>query len=92
MKKFVAIGHWDFNKNITCTAGDARTMKDFGDELRANGFTAYIIISEKRLNEYKSADIFGKLDMISFRNRHAIDIQDYLQECMDIIDSKLAAI
>ena len=28
MKKYIAIGHWDFSKNITCTAGDAKTMKD----------------------------------------------------------------
>lgn len=29
--------------------------------------------------------------MISFRNRHAMDIRDYLDECMDIIENKLAA-
>jgi hypothetical protein len=32
------------------------------------------------------------MDMISSRNRHAIDIEDYMSECMDIIESKLAAI
>ncbi|MBQ1791796.1 MAG: hypothetical protein II008_16590 [Oscillospiraceae bacterium] len=92
MKKFVAIGHWDFNKNITCAAGDAATRKEFEGDLKGNGFTAYMIFSEKKLNEYKAADIFGKMDMISSRNRHAIDIEDYMSECMDIIESKLAAI
>lgn len=91
MTKYIAIGHWDFNQNITCNADEAKTMKDFREELRANGFTAYIILSEKKLNEYKAADVFGRLDMISNRNRHAMDIADYLDQCMDIIDSKLAA-
>lgn len=92
MKKFVAIGHWDFNKNITCTVGDANTRKEFESDVKCNGFITYIIFSEKRLNEYKAADVFGKVDMISSRNRHAIDIEDYLSECMDIIESKLATI
>lgn len=91
MTKYIAIGHWDFNKNITCAASEAKTKKDFREELKANGFTAYITMSEQKLNEYKAADIFGRMEMIPSRNRHAIDIEDYLNECMDIIESKLAA-
>lgn len=92
MKKFVAIGHWDYSKNITCTAGDAYTKKEFEADIKGNGFIAYMIFSEKKINEYKAADIFGKMDMISSCNRHAIDIEDYMNDCMDIIESKLAAI
>lgn len=92
MKKFVAIGHWDSSKNITSVAGDSRDRKAFADDLKNNGFVAYMIFSEKKISEYKEADIFGKMDMISSRNRHAIDIEDYLNECMDIIEDKLAAI
>lgn len=92
MKKFVAIGHWDFNKNVTCVAGDANTRKEFENDIKCNGFIAYMIFSEKKISEYKAADIFGRLDMIPSRNRHAIDIEDYMSECMDIIEDKLAAI
>ncbi len=91
MKKYIAIGHWDFSKNITCTVGEARTMNEFKADLKPNGFTAYIVMSVQKVDEYKDADIFGKVDMISSRNRHAMDIRDYLDECMDIIESKLAA-
>lgn len=92
MKKFVAIGHWDYSQNITCVVSDANTHKEFEHDLKGNGFIGWMIFSEKKLNEYKAADIFGKMDMISSRNRHAIDIEDYMSECMDIIESKLAAI
>lgn len=92
MKKFVAIGHWDYTRNVTCVAGDANTRKEFESDLKGNGFVAYIIFSEKRVSEYKAADIFGRLDMIPSRNRHALDIEDYMNECMDIIENKLAAI
>lgn len=92
MKKFVAIGHWDSNKNITSVAGDNNNRKAFEEDLRNNVFVAYMIFSEQRISEYKEADIFGRLDMISSRNRHAMDVEEYLNECMDIIENKLAAI
>lgn len=92
MKKFVAIGHWDYSKNITCAVSDANTRKEFENDLKGNGFIAYMIFSEKKISEYKAADIFCRMEMISSRNRHAIDIEDYMSECMDIIESKLAAI
>lgn len=92
MKKFVAIGHWDTNKNITSVAGDNNNRRAFEEDLRNNGFVAYMIFSEQRISEYKEADIFGRLDMISSRNRHAMDVEEYLNECMDIIENKLAAI
>ena len=92
MKKFVAIGHWDYSKNVTCAAGDARTMGEFKDDLKANGFTAWMVFTEEKVAAYKAADVFGRMDMISSRNRHCIDIEDYMNECMDIIENKLAAI
>ena len=92
MKKFVAIGHWDYSKNVTCVAGDASTRKGFESDLRGNGFTAYMVFSEQKIREYQAADVFGRLDMIPNRNRHAMDVADYMDECMDIIEGKLAAI
>lgn len=91
MKKFVAIGHWDYSQNITCVVSDANNRKEFEHDLNGNGFIAYTIFSEQRINKYKAADIFEKMEMISMRIRHSIDIKDYLDECMDIIESKLAA-
>lgn len=92
MKKFVAIGHWDYSKNVTCVAGDNSNRAAFENDLKANGFVAYMVFSEQRIAQYKAADVFGRLDMISSRNRHAMDVEDYLNECMDIIENKLAAI
>ena len=91
MKKFVAIGHWDFSKNITCAVGDARTMSEFKQDLRGNGFIAYAVFAEEKVAAYKAADVFERMDMINFRNNHALDIKDYMDECMDIIEGKLAA-
>ena len=90
MKKYVAIGHWDFSKNITCAVATANSRKEFETDLKCNGFVPYIIFSEKRISEYNAADIFGKVEMIPSRNRHALDIEDYMNECMDIIETKLA--
>lgn len=91
MKKFIAIGHWDYSKNITCVVSDADTRKEFEHDLKGNGFIAWMVLSEKKLSEYKAADFIDRMDMISYRNRHAMDIRDYLDECMDIIENKLAA-
>lgn len=91
MKTYIAIGHWDYSKNITCVVSDADTRKEFEHDLKGNGFIAWVIFSEKKLSEYKAADFIERMDMVSYRNRHAMDIRDYLDECMDIIENKLAA-
>lgn len=67
-------------------------MSEFKEDLKANGFTAWMVFSEEKIYAYKVADVFDRMDMIPSRNRHAIDIQDYMDECMDIIENKLAAI
>ena len=91
MKKFVSIGHWDFNKHhVTCVAGDSSNRAEFESDLKANGFVSYMVFSEQRIAKYKAADIFGRMDMISSRNRHALAVESYLNECMDIIEKKLA--
>lgn len=90
MKRFIAIGRWQYSENITSVVADANTRKEFEIDVKCNGFIPYMIFSEKKFNKYKTADIFDKMEMISSRNRHAIDIEDYLNDCMDIIESKLA--
>lgn len=90
MKKFIAIGRWLYSENITSVVADANTRKEFENGVKSNGFIPYMILSEKKFNKYKTADIFDKMAMIPSRNRHAIDIEDYLNDCMDIIESKLA--
>lgn len=48
MKKFIAISHWDYSKNITCIVSDADTRKEFEHDLKGNGFIAWMVLSEKK--------------------------------------------
>lgn len=91
MKKFAAIGHWKGTKNITCIVGDARTQNDFYGDCKGNGFVAYAILSEKKLEAYKAADFLDRHETLN-NCWHVLDVEEYLDQCMDIIESKLAAI
>lgn len=96
MKKFVAIGHWMESKNTTCVVADANSMKDFRDDLKGNSFVAYTILSEKKLDECKAAEDGWELYKIvkgcTTNYRKVDEVIEYLEQCIDIIEDKLAAI
>lgn len=47
MRKYLAIGHFKENKNITCVASKSYTLKEFRKDLCGNGFIPYVVITEK---------------------------------------------
>lgn len=61
IKKFIAIGHWDYSKNITCVVSDASSRKEFEHDLKGNGFIVWMVLSEKMLSEYKALEEYNRL-------------------------------
>lgn len=95
MKKYIAIGHWDGNDNTTSVAGDAYTMKDFRHDLIGNGFKAYAVLTEKRLAEVKDLrdyDLWRVVVKMVNNWRKADEVADYIEQCADLMEEKLAAI
>ena len=93
MKKYLAIGHWDGNSNQTCVADCAATKAAFTDELKCNGFRAWVVLTEKAVAEFESMnsfEIYEKVMKLTTNYRKWNDIVDYIDQCMDIMTSKLS--
>lgn len=93
MKKYLAIGHWDNNKNITSVAMECSTIKNFKDNLSGNGFIPYVIISEKKMEVLKTADCFNLFDEVkklTGNYRKWNEICEYIEQCFDIMEEKMA--
>lgn len=52
MKKYIAIGHWDWNENTTSTACTEETKAKFMETLKLNGFRAYVVLSQNTPSTY----------------------------------------
>ena len=52
VRKYLAIGHFKENKNITCVASKSYTLKEFRKDLCGNGFIPYVVITEKMMKKY----------------------------------------
>lgn len=93
MKKFIAIGHFDDSENMTSVAMSASNMKNFRQDLGGNGFIPWAIISEKKMEVLKNADAFETFEEVkklTTNYRKWNDICEYLEQCMDIMEEKLA--
>lgn len=51
MRKYLAIGHFKENKNITCVASKSYTLKEFRKDLCESGFIPYVVITEKMMKK-----------------------------------------
>ena len=94
MKKFVAVGHWDGNKNTTSVADVADTKAKFAEMLKDNGFRAYAVITETAFNKMKNMDCFEIYETVkglTSNYRKYNEVTDYIEQCMDIMESKLAS-
>lgn len=92
MKKYIAIGHWNDNKNITSVASTSRTIKDFRDLLGRNGFIPYVIFTEKRFNEIETIsnwDLYETIKKMTSNYRKWNDIVEYINQCYDIMEEKI---
>ena len=94
MKKYLAIGHWEENKDATVSvAMECTTMKSFKEILGGNGFIPYVVISEKKMETLRTVDSFNLFDEVkkmtsNYRKWNLIC--EYIEQCFDIMEEKLA--
>jgi len=95
MKKYLAIGHFDDSENMTSVAMECTTMKSFRENLGGNGFIPYVVISEKKMEILKNTDSFNLFDEVkklTTNYRVWNDICEYIEQCFDIMEEKLARV
>ena len=95
MKRFVAVGHWDGNKNTTCVADEANTKAGFQQMLKDNGFRAYAVLAEatfKKMQEMDCFEIYNTVKGLTTNWRKNNEVTEYIEQCGDIIEAKLEAI
>lgn len=93
MKKYLAIGHFGDSQNMTSVAMVATTKKTFREDLGGNDFIPYCIISEKKMEVLKQVsdmDLFDEVKKLTSNYRKWNDICDYVEQCMDIMEDKMA--
>lgn len=93
MKKYIAIGHWSDSKNTTCVAMKCYTIKHFRENLGGNAFVPYVIISEKKMEILKNLDefeVFDEVKKMTGNYRKWSEICDYINQCFDFMEEKIA--
>lgn len=96
MRKYLAIGYFKGysmdSKNMTCVAMEHNTKRDFYNDLKANAFVLWVIITEKKLETLKnidSFDLFNEVKKMTSNYRVWEDVTDYIEQCLDIMDDKM---
>lgn len=93
MKKFLAIGHFKGSENTTSVADFASNKACFIDNLKGNEFVAYVIISEKKLNDFKDTEnnmeIYEMVKKMTSNYRKWNEVTEYIEQCMDIMKTKM---
>lgn len=97
MNFYIAIGHWGEGRDtITSLVNCNHTMKDFRRDLRGNGFTPYVVLTEKRFQkivEAKNAEEFTEsydlVKTLTSNYRVWNLVTEYIEQCDDIIQEKL---
>lgn len=94
MKKYLAIGHFKENKNITSVAMECTTKKSFYENLLGNEFVPYAIITQKKMiileNKLDdSFELWNEVKKLTSNYRKWNDICDYIGQCFDIMKEKI---
>ena len=94
MKKYIAIGHFKGNDNMTSVAMKDVSRKSFEENLRGNEFVAWAVIGERKMNALRANidDCFGLWDEVkklTGNYRRWNDLLDYIEQCFDIIEEKV---
>lgn len=92
MKTYLAIGHWENNKNMTSVAMRCTTTKNFRENLGGNGFIPYVVISEKKMEILKNTedlDLFNEVKKMTSNYRRWNDVCEYIEQCFDIMEEKM---
>jgi hypothetical protein len=93
MKKYIAIGHWEGSQNTTSVVMMNNTIEDFKLDLKGNAFKAYAVLTEKTFNEIKAMgclEIYDRVKKLTSNWRKYNEITDYIEQCADIIEDRLA--
>lgn len=98
MKAYIAIGHFKDSKNTISVAMKASTKKDFMVNLYGNTFVPYVVLTESMVEKFRAIiaadDCFGTFDQVKkLTTNYRVwgEVTDYIEQCFDIIESKLAA-
>lgn len=98
MKAYIAIGHFKDCANIVSAAMTANNKKDFMGNLYGNEFVPYVVLTESMVEKlhtaYAADDCFGVYEQVkklTTNYRVWNEVTDYIEQCFDLIDSKLAA-
>lgn len=91
MKKYIAIGHWEENENVTCVANKNNSMKDFRNDLGGNGFIPWMILTEKSFQEIlNGAEVWEMVTKKVTNYRKWNLVTDYIGQCLDIMEERMA--
>lgn len=97
MKTYVAIGHFKDNKNTTVVALTQNSLKDFRMDLLGNEFVAYIATTAehmKKITDFARNDeiftLFKAVERLTSNYRKWGEITDYIDQCYDIIERRIA--
>lgn len=92
MKKYIAIGHFKENENVTSIAMACNSVADFRKDCIHNGFVVWCVISEKKMEVLKSCSRFDLLPEVAKLNsnyRRWDVLMDYIEQCADIMLERL---
>lgn len=93
MKKYIAVGHFKWKDNLTSVAETQSNMAAFKNDLVGNEFVAYIVLTEEKFHEFAGLDQWQTYNKAkkSIRNWRKRDIvSDYIGQCYDIMEERLA--
>jgi len=95
MKKYLAIGHWAGNENITSVACEGTSIKNFRETLGGNSFVPWVIVTETKLDVLKKATemtLFDEVKKLTTNYRVWNEVCDYIEQCLDIMEEKMAQV
>lgn len=93
MKRYLAIGHWTDNKNMVSIACTGTSIKNFRETLAGNCFVPYAIVTETKLEVLRTVsdmDLFDEVKKLTTNYRVWNDLCDYIEQCLDIMEEKMA--
>ena len=93
LKRYIAIGHWEASDNITSVTDLTYTVKDARKDFKGNGFVPYVVLTEKKFRSFHNVDDFETYEMVKHLTsnyRKWDDITDYISQCYDIMEQKMA--
>lgn len=98
MNAYIAIGHFKDSENTISVAMTAHTKKDFIADLRGNEFVQYVVLTESMVETFRAIlaadDCFGVYEQVkklTTNYRVWNQVTDYLEQCFDFIEERLAA-